>query len=119
MKLTSTIMRAAAATVREHAQGSMHANRAYFVCFAVEDAANGDTSIRPELEALLVRDGKSLCGNWHKELEYGASCFVRTEDIPGFAPRGPERQELRAKWCDEIADELEEQELMALALQTR
>lgn len=112
MKLTSTIMRKAAASVREHAQGTT--NRAYFVCFAVADAA-GDVhgELQKELEALLVRDGKSLCGNWFKELEYGRASYISTGDFPGFAPQGPERQELRVKWCEKIADELEAKEYQA------
>lgn len=117
MRLTSAIMRRAARCVRENASDNTYRNRTYFVCFAVVEAAGGTSAILDELKALLTRDGKSLDGNWFKELEYGAPYF--TSDLPGFVPAGPERQELRAAWCEKIADELEEQEQLALALQTR
>lgn len=107
MKLTSTIMRKAAEHIKLCADMS-GPNRNYFVCFAVEDAAGGSTAVRPELEALLVRDGKSLDGNWFKE-QGRENGFVHESDIPGFAPMGPARQKLRAAWCLKIAAELEAQ----------
>lgn len=115
-KITSKIMRDAAALLVGWPQTGRH----YYVCFAVKDSADvlrpaafeARAKIRDELEALLRRDRINTDGTWFID-------SVCTWNDPGYVEAGPERQKLRADWCLKIADELEEQELLALALQTR
>lgn len=110
-KLTSAIMTAAANMIEANLPTWDANNRAYYVCFAVEDSSGFEHHsddmrvMRDELEALLRRDGKSLDGVWFKESEGPGYAL----DFEGFVEPGPERQKLRIEWCRKIAAELEAQ----------